>query len=450
MEKELQNKDECLIREIGETAEPELQNEAIKKRQKRIKLFSVILLIAISTTVAILLFQKKMDNKKEFGGKETSKEKFNILFSDSQISKPLHTNKKYEVIKLKDNDYTFILVHDPKALNGGLEIRTKFGFHTEVIDGFAHYAEHIFFGGTERVSELDIFSICGQFNEFLNAYTWNEETVFQYFSSNYSYDILLDYISDIIQRPKLNQTYLETEINVVTSEFDNFNRTENAYLDILSMNSNPEHGFSKTTTGHIGNKQTLGNYPIEVLSNYLKNYFKTIFKPENCLFLLFTSKSIEEMRELAHKYFSFKLEEPNKEFIDIFNKNVQSLDNEVFLDGQLGKIAIFNNSRQTPILVINFPILQKVYVESLEILNFLFNENKENSLLKFLYDKKYISNKRFYTDGYFKKYQIVTFSFHLTKEGCGNIDNIIKAFFAAINIIKEDDKKLENLATFSK
>ena len=55
---------------------------------------------------------------------------------------------------------------------------------------------------------------------------------------------------------------------------------------------------------------------------------------------------------LAQKYFSFKLEEPTEEFTDIFNKKINSLDNEIFLDGQLGKIALFNNSRQTPILVI--------------------------------------------------------------------------------------------------
>jgi len=212
----------------------------------------------------------------------------------------------------------------------------------------------------------------------------------------------------IIHSPKLNHTYLETEINVITSEFDNYNGTTFTYLDILALNSNPEHGFYHTVTGHVGNKQTLGNHTTEELSNYLKNYFKTIFKPENCVFLLYSSKSIEEMRELAQKYFSFKLKEPSKDFNDIFNKKILSLDNEVFLDGQLGKIALFNNSRQTPILVINFPISQKVYVEPLEILEFLFNENKENSLLKYLYDKKYISNKKLHSDGYFKNSQILS------------------------------------------
>jgi len=450
MEEELQNKDEVFIGEIGDSAEPELQKEAKKKKVKRIILFSVILLVTISIAIIISIFQKISDDKNKSQGKDISNENFNILYSDSQISKPLHTNKKYEVIKLNNNDYIFILVHDPKTLTGGLEIRTKFGFHTDLIDGFSHYAEHIFFGGTEKISELDIFSICGQFNEILNAYTWNEETVFQYFTSNYTYDTLLSYISDFIQSPKLNHTYLETEINVITSEFDNYNGTTFTYLDILALNSNPEHGFYHTVTGHVGNKQTLGNHTTEELSNYLKNYFKTIFKPENCVFLLYSSKSIEEMRELAQKYFSFKLKEPSKDFNDIFNKKILSLDNEVFLDGQLGKIALFNNSRQTPILVINFPISQKVYVEPLEILEFLFNENKENSLLKYLYDKKYISNKKLHSDGYFKNSQIVTFSFHLTRKGCENIDDIIKAFFATINAIKEEDKKLENLVLFSK
>ncbi len=386
-----------------------------------------------------------MLKKSNTGGDETPNDKFTVLYSDSQIPKPLHTNKKYEVIKLKDNNYTFILVHDPKTLTGGIEIRTKFGYHTDVIDGFAHYAEHIFFGGTEKVTELELFSICSQFNEFLNAYTWDEETVFQYFTSNYTYDTLLSYISEFIQRPKLNQTYLGTEIDVVTSEFDNRNVSFSALTDILAMNSNPEYGFYQTITSHTGNRKTLGNHTTEELADNLKNYFKTIFKPENCVFLLFSSKSLEEMRALAQKYYNFKLEEPTKEFTDMFNKKIESLDYDVFLKGQLGKIGIYNNSRETPILIFTFPISQKVYVESVDVLSFLFNDKKENSLSKFLYDKNYISDIEFYCDGYFKNIQLASIYIDLTKEGCGNIDDIIKAVFASINAIKEDDKKLEEL-----
>ena len=58
-------------------------------------------------------------------------------------------------------------MHDPKTVKAGVEIRTKFGFNTEPIDGFAHYAEHVFFRGTENVTEFDIFSVIGKFNDLL-------------------------------------------------------------------------------------------------------------------------------------------------------------------------------------------------------------------------------------------------------------------------------------------
>ena len=42
------------------------------------------------------------------------------------------TTKKIQLIKLKESNYTFILVHDPKTINAGIEFRTNFGFSTEV------------------------------------------------------------------------------------------------------------------------------------------------------------------------------------------------------------------------------------------------------------------------------------------------------------------------------
>ena len=117
--------------------------------------------------------------------------------------------KKYEIIELKKSKYKFILINDPKTLNGGLDIRSIFGFHTDIIDGFAHYAEHIFFGGTKNITELDLFNLVSQYNEMINAYTADEETGFQFFGSNYTFETLLEYISNFMQYPLFNKTYLE-------------------------------------------------------------------------------------------------------------------------------------------------------------------------------------------------------------------------------------------------
>lgn len=204
-----------------------------------------------------------------------------------EIKKPLYSNKKYEIIQLTQSKYKFILINDPKTLNSGIEIRTKFCFNTELIDGLALYVELVFLEDTENISEADIFNLVYQFDEILDAYTEYEETLFQFFSSNYIFETLLNYVSDFIQKPKLNHTFLETKINDVTSEFNLNNSTNRIFLEILSQHSNPEHGFYQTITGHIGNNYSLGNYTSDDLADELKNYFKIIFNPENCVFLFY-------------------------------------------------------------------------------------------------------------------------------------------------------------------
>ena len=129
-----------------------------------------------------------------------------------------------------------------------------------LVGKYVSWENTIFFWGTESISEADIFNLVYQFDEVLDAYTEHEETLFQFFGSNYTFETLLHYISDFIQKPKLNHTFLETEINVVISEFNLYNSTNRIFLEILSKYSNPKHGFHQTLTGHIGNNYSLGNY----------------------------------------------------------------------------------------------------------------------------------------------------------------------------------------------
>ena len=300
---------------------------------------NVSFIIIVVIVVIIILWVKK---------DVESKEKTTIIMENEKFNKPKNTKKQYQLIKLKKSGYKFILIHDPYTVNGGLEIKTNLGFNTEFVDGFAHYAEHIFFGGTENVTELDIFQLINQFNEFINAYTWEDETVFQYFGSNLTYDTLLEYISDSIQNPKLNRTFLKTEIDVVTSEYDLDNTTFNNYYDIYREYSNPDHPFHDTITGKRGNKKTLGIYEADKLEEMLLNYYRILFKPENSVFLLYSSKPLEDMKLLAQKYFDFVLPEPKEEYTNLYNKKKLAQDNPLFLEGTLGKISSFNNLRENP------------------------------------------------------------------------------------------------------
>ncbi len=78
-------------------------------------------------------------------------------------------------------------------------------------------------------------------------------------------------------------------------------------------------------------------------------------------------------------------------------------------------------------------------MQSTKILEFLFYDKKENSLLKYLYDENYVSKFEISSEVNFKRNELVTFNFDLTKKGCEHIDDIIKAVFASINAIKADN-----------
>ena len=285
---------------------------------------------------------------------DTKEKELNILIKDSNFEKPNNFLKQYEFIQLKDSKYKFFLVHDPKTVTAGIEFRTKFGYTTDIIDGFAHYAENVFFEGTEEINEYNISSLVDQYDEFNDAYTSYEETVFQFYGAQNTFNTILDYISKFIENPALNETKFMTAINVITSEHYSYNNSKKIKYDILMENANPDHGFSQTTTGHIGDNKTLGIYSPKLLGEYLKNYFRTIFKPENCVFLLYSSLSLEEMRNYTLKYFNFILENPSDEFNNIFNKKIEALDNPIYTKEQLGKFVVYNALREIPILMVEF------------------------------------------------------------------------------------------------
>ena len=204
MDKELRGKEEALVGSVGnEFDESELKSRKIK----RIVIIVIAIVVVAAIVVTLVLLLKDSDKDKEDQGSgENNELKPDILMTDSDFIKPKSTTKKFQLVELKESKYKFILVQDPKTVNAGIEFRTHFGFCTEVLDGLAHYAEHVWFQGTSRTDELDIFNLVGQFDEFLNAYTWEEETVFQILGSNLTFNETLNIVSNFIQKPMLNET----------------------------------------------------------------------------------------------------------------------------------------------------------------------------------------------------------------------------------------------------
>ena len=414
------DKEEGLIGPIGD----EFDETEVKKRKIRRIIIIVAVLLVIAAIAVTLVFLLK-----DSGKEKDEDPKYDILMKESDFIMPQSTTKRVQLIQLKESKYKFILVHDPKTANAGIEFRTNFGFNTEVLDGLAHYAEHVWFEGSKLSDEFEIFHLISQFNEFLNAYTSDEETVFQLLGSNLTFNEILNYASNFIQKPMLNETQFTIEVNAVNSEYDTYNFSLINSFDILRDNANSAHGFAQTITGHTGNNVTLRNKTSSEMKEILKNYFLTIFKPENCVFLIISSSTFEDMANRAFNYFNFKLEETPKEFSDLISSKVKALDNPIFLENQLGKIAIYNSVRETSLLYLTFEFSEKEdYDEIYNLLYYLlfnYDEESEGSLHNYLKNKNYISDFAPMTVGFYKNSEIKQFTFYLTDEGETNIDKII-------------------------
>ena len=116
------------------------------------------------------------------------------------------------IIRENIPENTFILINNPNTLESGIEIKSKLGFQTDIIDGFSHFAEHIFFGGSKKNKGNKLKSLILSYNNIINANTEENFTLFEIFGPNFILNNLTYLISDFIQNPELNEKYIKSEI----------------------------------------------------------------------------------------------------------------------------------------------------------------------------------------------------------------------------------------------
>ena len=83
-------------------------------------------------------------------------EPIEILMNDSNITKPYTTKISSRIIRLK-NGLVVGMVSDPNIYTSGITFSIAYGLNIDLVPGFAHYAEHLFFGGSKNYSDSTLF-----------------------------------------------------------------------------------------------------------------------------------------------------------------------------------------------------------------------------------------------------------------------------------------------------
>ena len=425
--------------------DPEEPKIYIDNSLKKKKIISISLLLLVIISLFLVIIIKISQNSGNDQEKSlTPKDSYKTLYNDSEIKVHPNDHKTYEIIEFKTSKNKFILISDPYTYDSGIAIKTKFGYYTSIIDGFAHYAEHIFFGGSKKYLAFNLNDLISNFNGVSEAFTAHEETVFEFFSANEHIDIIMRYISSFITEPLLNETFIKTEINSINSEYEIYNNSYDVITDILIDNSNKKHPFSYSTTNHCGNNKTL-DIDSKTLINYLKNYYNIIFKPENCIYIIYGNENIENLKYYAYQYFNFFLNQPDKDFMDKFDKLLKdSINEKVFDEGELGKLVFFNSLRETSIISFIFYVPRKKsdYINYKSIFYFLLNSNKKGSLIHYLRNFNFATHLDFLEISSFENYELNGFTIFLTFTGYNNYNKVIEAVFASINAFKNQNNEV--------
>ncbi|MGM0694287.1 MAG: insulinase family protein [Pseudomonadota bacterium] len=172
-----------------------------------------------------------------------------------------HDDRDYRALTL-DNGLSVLLVSAPEADRAAASLNVGVGSaqNPDDLAGLAHFLEHMLFLGTDAYPESDAYqAYLSRHGGSHNAFTAPHDT-------NYFFDIepdalpgALDRFSRFFIAPLFNADRLESERNVVHSEYKARLRDEGRRAkDVLDQLLNPDH---PTTGFSVGNRETLADRP---------------------------------------------------------------------------------------------------------------------------------------------------------------------------------------------
>jgi predicted Zn-dependent peptidase len=146
-------------------------------------------------------------------------------------------------------------------------------YETADISGIAHFAEHMFFKGTERrptardiAGEID--AIGGEFN----AFTGKENTTYYVKCAAEHRDVALDVLVDMLRNSRFDESEIEREKGVIIEEMNMYYDTPRDYIG--GVYEQLLWGDQPLGRDIIGNKETIRDATRDTFVGYLDRWYK--------------------------------------------------------------------------------------------------------------------------------------------------------------------------------
>ncbi|KAH8739557.1 insulinase like protease [Cryptosporidium ryanae] len=360
------------------------------------------------------------------------------------ILRPFSDNRKFKHVILK-NGLELLLIEDVNVEKSAYSVGVKAGSFNDPdnVFGLFHLIEHMLFLGTEKYPEPENYDeFMSQHGGSNNAFTSEERTI--YFN-----EIGEEYLENGLKRfsrffidPIFDEKMIFKEINSVNSEhLKNIpNEFDRLWYTLKSYCYPP---FSQFTTGNIDTLVKIPESKRVSLPTLLKKMYEKYYCGENMFFVQLSKRSIDEQEKLVKKY-----------FLDISKNNdgkckrnepKASSNQKLIKDEVLGKIVIVDplNNKKQLWFVWNFStLLNPLSKQPLELLSYILNSKKKNTLYWYLQQNDLILN----TNTIYESYSfgiIFIYQVELSNKGSSKKFEVIDTLFKYINKLKVSNKIME-------
>ncbi|QPL48017.1 insulinase family protein [Halomonas sp. A40-4] len=344
-----------------------------------------------------------------------------------------YDERDYRVLEL-ENGLNVLLVSDDEADKAAASMNVRVGSAQDPDDlqGLAHFLEHMLFLGTEAYPEADAYQRYLSRNAGShNAFTASQDTNYFFSIEPSAFEGALDRFSAFFVSPLFNADKLESERNVVHSEYvsrrRDEGRRENAVLNQLLNPENP------TTQFAVGNRETLANPPEgeatlreRVMAFYQRHYDANVMN-----LAVVAPQSLDTLEDWVVERFA---EIPDND------REAPSIDTPLVDRDTLPRYVARHSIEDRHQLRFYFPIADPTDAyrqKPTQLISHLLGDESDGSLFAVLKDSGLadaLSTGISRADG---QHALFTVSISLTEDGAQRLDDIEATLFAAIERIRQ-------------
>lgn len=294
--------------------------------------------------------------------------------------------------------------------------------------GLAHLLEHALFLGSQHLPKAneinDLAERCGG---SINAWTGTEYANYHFHCHENALPAMLPAFCDMIAHPLLEPDALSKEVEAIEAEFQ-FKRKDDLrrLYQIHKETCNPEHPFSKFS---VGNAQIFRQDSIEQLQKVLISHHQRFYCASNMAVCIFSSHPQETLTEMLEEQFGI-----------IHRGNPAPADwPELYLPEQMGTQINIEPLQAARRMIVTFPLpgLHNNYqVKPLDYISHLLGDEGEGSLLNYLKQQNWVTNLIAGSGIEGDDFKDFNVSFQLTQEGLDKREDILKALFSFLALIK--------------